>query len=57
MAFEIPKDSLSETIFMDKYAYPGETSWRELAKRVARHAGGPGLQNSVKDGHVMRDVG
>jgi len=41
MGFEIPKDSLSETIFMDKYAYPGETSWKELSKRVARHASDP----------------
>ena len=43
MAFEIPKDSLSETIFMDKYAYPGETTWKELSKRVARHASDPEL--------------
>ena len=36
MGFELLKDSLSETIFLEKYAAPGETSWKELAKRVAR---------------------
>ena len=41
MAFVIPKDSLGETIFMDKYAYPGETTWKELAKRVAKTASDP----------------
>ena len=23
-------------IFMDKYAYPGETKWKQLAKRVSK---------------------
>lgn len=36
MSYEIPKDSLQESIFMDKYAFPGETTWRHLAKRVAK---------------------
>ena len=41
MAFEITEDSLGESIFLDKYAYPGETSWKELSKRVARCAADP----------------
>ena len=39
--FKIKEDSLSETIFMDKYAYPGESTWKECAKRVARAASDP----------------
>jgi ribonucleoside-diphosphate reductase alpha chain len=41
MAHEIKKNTLSETIFLDKYAYPGETSWKDMAKRVARAAADP----------------
>jgi ribonucleoside-diphosphate reductase alpha chain len=41
MAYEITENSLSETIFLDKYAYPGETSWKELSKRVSRVAADP----------------
>ena len=41
MAYSIPENSLAETIFMDKYAYPGESSWKELSKRVARAAADP----------------
>ena len=41
MAFELTEGSLGHTIFMDKYAYPGETTWRECAKRVARMASDP----------------
>ena len=41
MAFELAEQSLSETIFMDKYAYPGETAWKECAKRVAKAAADP----------------
>ena len=39
--FEIIEGSLAETIFKDKYAYPGESSWKELARRVARSASDP----------------
>lgn len=38
MAFQIPKETLQDTIYLQKYAYPGETSWKETAKRVARAA-------------------
>ena len=38
MAYELPEDSLQETIFFSKYAYPGEKSWKECARRVARKA-------------------
>ena len=38
--YEIPKDSLGYQIFMDKYAYPGEKSWKDCARRVAKHAAG-----------------
>ena len=38
MAFQIPKETLQETIYIQKYAYPGETAWKETAKRVARAA-------------------
>ena len=31
---------LGHQIFMDKYAFPGEKSWKECAKRVASHAAG-----------------
>ena len=41
MAYEIPENSLAETIFMDKYAYPGEKTWKECAKRVAKAASDP----------------
>jgi ribonucleoside-diphosphate reductase alpha chain len=41
MGFEIPKNSLNETIFLDKYAAAGETTWKELAKRVARTGAEP----------------
>ena len=41
MTHEIKKNTLSETIFLDKYAYPGETSWKDMAKRVARAAADP----------------
>ena len=30
---------LGQTIFMDKYAFPGEKTWKDCAKRVASHAG------------------
>jgi len=39
--YEIPEGSLSETIFLDKYVYPGETSWKECSKRVAKAAADP----------------
>jgi len=35
---EIKENSLSETIFRDKYAFPGETKWKELARRVSKSA-------------------
>lgn len=38
---EIIPGSLAEDIFLDKYAYPGETKWKDLAKRVARTASDP----------------
>ena len=41
MAHELSKNSLADTIFMDKYAYPGETSWKECARRVAKSASDP----------------
>lgn len=41
MGYEIPEGSLSQSIFIDKYAYPGETTWKELAKRVSRAAADP----------------
>ena len=31
-------DALGQEIFLSKYAFPGETSWKECAKRVATHA-------------------
>tara|TARA_R110000765_G_scaffold81969_1_gene160094 strand:+ start:3555 stop:5462 length:1908 start_codon:yes stop_codon:yes gene_type:complete len=39
--YELKPGSLSETIFLDKYAYPGEKSWKDLAKRVAKTAADP----------------
>jgi len=33
---ELVEGTLPHTIFMDKYAYPGETTWKECAKRVAQ---------------------
>jgi ribonucleoside-diphosphate reductase alpha chain len=36
MVYDIPEGSLQESIFMDKYAYPGETKWKQLAKRVSK---------------------
>ena len=36
MGFE--PQGLGKDIFMGKYAFPGETTWKECAKRVARHA-------------------
>jgi len=30
--------ALGQQIFMDKYAFPGEKTWKECAKRVAAHA-------------------
>jgi len=36
--YELVKGSLAETIFLDKYAYPGETAWKDCAKRVAKTA-------------------
>ena len=36
MSYDIPEGSLQESIFMDKYAYPGETKWKQLAKRVSK---------------------
>ena len=41
MGYLIPENSLGETIFNDKYAYPGETTWKELAKRVSKAAADP----------------
>ena len=41
MGYEIPEDSLQEAIFKDKYAYPGEKSWKECSKRVARAVADP----------------
>jgi ribonucleoside-diphosphate reductase alpha chain len=41
MPYEIPENSLAETIFLDKYAYPGETQWKECARRVAKAASDP----------------
>ena len=41
MAYIIKEGSLAETIFLDKYAYPGETTWKECAKRVAKAAADP----------------
>jgi|TARA_R110000824_G_scaffold8276_5_gene37355 ribonucleoside-diphosphate reductase alpha chain len=41
MAFEVVEGSLGHTIFDDKYVYPGETKWNQLAKRVARTAADP----------------
>ena len=38
MTFEMEKDSLAEAIFTQKYAYPGEKTWKDLSKRVARQA-------------------
>ena len=38
MAYELPEGSMQETIFYSKYAYPGEKSWKECARRVARKA-------------------
>jgi ribonucleoside-diphosphate reductase alpha chain len=38
--FEIPQDSLGYQIFLDKYAYPGEKTWKDCARRVAKHAAG-----------------
>jgi len=29
---------LGKQIFLEKYAFPGETTWKECAKRTARHA-------------------
>jgi len=41
MAYEIVKDSLGEAIFLEKYAYPGETTWKECSRRVSRAAADP----------------
>jgi ribonucleoside-diphosphate reductase alpha chain len=41
MGYEIPNGTISESIFLEKYAYPGETVWKECAKRVARAAADP----------------
>tara|TARA_R110000744_G_scaffold54414_8_gene115504 strand:+ start:2565 stop:4469 length:1905 start_codon:yes stop_codon:yes gene_type:complete len=38
MGFKIPPGSFPEEIFLQKYAYPGETTWKETAKRVSRTA-------------------
>ena len=48
MAYEIPKNTLSETIFLDKYAYPGEETWKALSKRVARSAADSETPDSVE---------
>ena len=31
-------EGLGHKIFLDKYAFPGETTWKECSKRVATHA-------------------
>ena len=36
MAYVIPEGSIHEDIFLSKYAYPGEKTWKDLAKRIAR---------------------
>ena len=36
MSFE--PQGLGKQIFLEKYAFPGETTWKECAKRTARHA-------------------
>jgi len=41
MSYDIPEGSLQESIFLDKYAYPGETKWRQLAKRVSKAVAEP----------------
>ena len=41
MSYDIPEGSLQESIFLDKYAYPGETKWKQLAKRVAKAVAQP----------------
>jgi len=38
MPYELPEGSMQETIFHSKYAYPGEKSWKECSRRVARKA-------------------
>ena len=48
--YEIPKDSLGYQIFMDKYAYPGEKSWKDCARRVAKHAAGAEADENKKPG-------
>ena len=35
-SFVIQPNSLSETIFKDKYAFPGEEEWKDCAKRVSK---------------------
>lgn len=39
--FELVEGSLGHQIFMEKYSYPGETTWKECARRVARAAADP----------------
>ena len=39
--FELVEGSLGYDICKDKYFYPGETTWKEVAKRVARAAADP----------------
>jgi len=41
MSYDIPEGSLQESIFLDKYAYPGETKWKQLAKRVSKAVAQP----------------
>jgi len=36
VAYVIPEGSIHEDIFLSKYAYPGEKTWKDLAKRIAR---------------------
>lgn len=36
MFYEFSPSSLQETIFLTKYAYPGEEKWKECASRVAK---------------------
>ncbi len=40
-SYVLPEGSLQESIFMQKYAYPGETTWTDLAGRVARAIADP----------------
>jgi len=41
MVYEFVSGSLEETIFLQKYAYPGEKAWKECARRVSKTASDP----------------